>query len=336
MTRPSRTSRSLPVLNPPAPGPTVAAAANGARIAVVTLGCDKNTVDSERVQAWLAGAGARVGEEVDGADVVTINTCGFIDIAKEESIEALLDAARLKAEGRVRAVVAVGCLVQRYKEELAAELPEVDLFLGLTEAGRLVEELRGRGLLDGAAAVPTMERPLRLLSKRRRHTSFLKVSEGCDHACTFCAIPLMRGKHRSAPIEQLVREAQELEAAGVVELGLISQDTTWYGRDKAQPGADGGDDLFVGRVFPRMAGVEAGAVARSVRAEAAARNGGRGPRTGQLCELLGALLAETSVPGFRLFHMDPAGIPRGLVELRAGEPGKRPHPGEPVPARSEA
>src|SRR5690606_30112962 len=118
-------------------------------------------------------------------------------------------------------------------------LPEVDLFLGLTEAGRLVEELRARGILDAAAAVPTMERPLRLLSKRRRHTSFLKISEGCDHGCAFCAIPLMRGKHRSAPIEQLVREAQELEAAGVVELGLVSQDTTWYGRDllRRQAGA---------------------------------------------------------------------------------------------------
>src|SRR5690606_19450313 len=146
-----------------------------------------------------------VGEDVEGADVVVINTRGFIDIAKEESIDALLEATRLKAEGRVRAVVTVSCLVQRYKQELAAELPAVELLLGVGEAGRLVEELGGRGLLDGAAAVPTRERPLRLLSKRRRHASFLKVSEGCDQACTFCAIPLMRGKHRSAPIEQLVR-----------------------------------------------------------------------------------------------------------------------------------
>src|SRR5690606_15740015 len=211
-------------------------------------------------------------------------------------------------EGRVRAVVAVGCLVQRYKDELAAELPEVDLFLGLTEAGRLVEELRARGILDASAAVPTMERPLRLLSKRRRHTSFLKISEGCDHACAFCAIPLMRGKHRSAPIEQLVREARELEAAGVVELGLISQDTTWYGRDRqvaprqagtgggagtAGATAGGGDGLFVGRTFARMAGLEAGALAAGAAHGARAgvapmRNGERsraGPRTGRLCEL---------------------------------------------------
>src|SRR5690606_13861672 len=139
-------------------------------------------------------------------------------------------------------------------------------------------------ILDPNAAVPTMERPLRLLSKRRRHTSFLKISEGCDHACAFCAIPLMRGKHRSAPIEQLVREAREPEAAGVVELGLISQDTTWYGRDLARRPAGGielaagtpapasspqhpstgnpggADGFFVGRPFARMAGVEAEAL----------------------------------------------------------------------------
>jgi len=300
-----------------------------------------------------------VGEGVEDADVLVINTCGFIDIAKEESIDTLLEATRLKAEGRVRAVVAVGCLVQRYKEELTAELPEVDLFLGLTEAGRLVEELRARGILDASAAVPTMERPLRLLSKRRRHTSFLKISEGCDHACAFCAIPLMRGKHRSAPIEQLVREARELEAAGVVELGLISQDTTWYGRDRqaapTQAGtgggagtagatAGGGDGLFVGRTFARMAGLEAGALAAGAAHGARAgvapmRNGERsraGPRTGRLCELLEALLAETSIPWFRLFYMYPSGIQRDLVELMAREPRIVPYLDMPIQHGSDA
>lgn len=361
MSRESRVSRTLPVLSQPVQHTAAAGAANGARIAMVTLGCDKNTVDSERMQAWLAGAGARVGEDVEDADVVVINTCGFIDIAKEESIDALLEATRLKAEGRVRAVVAVGCLVQRYKAELAAELPEVDLFLGLTEAGRLVEELRARGILEAGAAVPMMERPLRLLSKRRRHTSFLKISEGCDHACAFCAIPLMRGKHRSAPIEQLVREAQELEAAGVVELGLISQDTTWYGRDLARrqagateplagtavlslPRSPGeGDGLFVGRAFARMAGVEAdvlaGAAPRSHSAAAASGNGGRertGPRTGRLCELLEALLAETSIPWFRLFYMYPSGIQRDLVELMAREPRIVPYLDMPIQHGADA
>src|SRR5690606_26192815 len=127
--------------------------------------------------------------------------------------------------------VALGCMVQRYKDDLTAELPEVDLFLGLTEAERLIPELRARGLLDSVVQIPTMEQPLRLLSTATQHTSHLKISEGCDHTCAFCAIPLMRGRHRSVPIELLVREAQELERSGVVELNLISQDTTWYGRD---------------------------------------------------------------------------------------------------------
>ncbi|HEX7091652.1 MAG TPA: MiaB/RimO family radical SAM methylthiotransferase [Longimicrobiales bacterium] len=359
----SRSTRALPVLRGPVQPAGGAAPARGPRVGMVTLGCDKNTVDSERIRAWLAGAGARVGEGANGADVIVINTCGFIDIAKEESIDALLDAVRLKAEGRVRAVVAMGCLVQRYKEELARELPEVDLFLGLTEAGRLVEELRSRGLLQADGGVPTMEQPLRL-SSNRRHTSFLKVSEGCDHACTFCAIPLMRGKHRSAPIEQLVREAQELEASGVVELGLVSQDTTWYGRDlfrreeetgggeggplprPGHPGegtageiADGGNGLFVGRPFARMAGVDAGAGARSVRAAAAAGRNGRerrGPRTGRLCELLEALLAETAIPWFRLFYMYPSGIQRDLVELMAREPRIVPYLDMPIQHGSDA
>src|SRR5690606_32913133 len=194
--------------------------------------------------ARLAGAGARVIEDAADADVIVINTCGFIDVAKEESVDAMLDAVRLKQEGRTRAVVAMGCMVQRYRSELAAELPEVDLFLGLTEAEQLVPELRARGFLK-ADAVPLMEQPLRLLSTSTPHTSYLKVSEGCDHTCAFCAIPLMRGKHRSTPLDALVREAQQLEAAGVVELNIISQDTTWYGRDILR-GAAPATEQFVG------------------------------------------------------------------------------------------
>ena len=195
----STVRRELPVLSNRVPAlPSVDGA--GPRIGVVTLGCDKNTVDSERILGGLVGAGARVSGDVDGADVVVINTCGFIEMAKEESIEAILEAVRMKDEGRTRAVVAMGCLVQRYKDELAAELPEVDLFLGLTEADRLIPELQARGLLERPEpGVPMMERPLRVLSTATPHTSFLKISEGCDHGCAFCAIPLMRGKHRSTP-----------------------------------------------------------------------------------------------------------------------------------------
>ncbi|HSJ14011.1 MAG TPA: 30S ribosomal protein S12 methylthiotransferase RimO [Longimicrobiales bacterium] len=297
--------------------------ADGVRIGLLTLGCDKNTVDSERILARLAGAGAHVSQDLTDADVVVVNTCGFIDVAKEESIEAILDAVRLKREGRIRAVVAIGCLVQRYQAELAEEIPEVDLFLGLTETERLVPLLRARGALPATPPVSTMERPLRLLSTRTRHTSYLKVSEGCDHTCAFCAIPLMRGRHRSTPVDVLVREAGELAAQGVVELNLISQDTTWYGRD-LQRGADaGGADYFVGRTFAGMAGVP------EVFAEPARGRVG-GERRGLLPELLRELLRSTDIPWFRLFYMYPSGIQRELVELMAAEPRLLPYLDMPI------
>jgi ribosomal protein S12 methylthiotransferase len=253
---------------------------DGPRIGLVTLGCDKNTVDSEHMMAALVGHGARVSGEVDDADVVIVNTCGFIEAAKEQSVETILEACELKEAGEVQAVVAVGCMVQRYKEELQDEIPEVDLFLGLTELTDLVPELRARGLLaQDPGDIPTMERPLRVLATETPHTSFLKISEGCDHTCSFCAIPLMRGLHRSASVEDLVREARALETQGVKELNLISQDTTWYGRDRRRAGQD--DAL--------------------------------------LSDLLQALLAETTIPWFRLFYMYPSGITRDMVDLLASD-----------------
>ncbi len=151
---------------------------DGPRIALITLGCDKNTVDSERMMAVLLGHGAYVSSDVDGSDVVIVNTCGFIQEAKEQSIETILEACDLKARGHLKAVVAVGCLVERYKRDLQEEIPEVDLFMGLTELQGLVPELRSRGLLPESAAVPMMERPLRVLSTETPHTSYLKISEG--------------------------------------------------------------------------------------------------------------------------------------------------------------
>jgi ribosomal protein S12 methylthiotransferase len=321
----------MPAVTPSTPAPATMAA-DAPRIGLVTLGCDKNTVDSERLLARLAGAGARVTLSADAADVLVINTCGFIDVAKEESVDAILDAVRLKQEGRVRAVVALGCMVQRYKDDLTAELPEVDLFLGLTEAERLIPELRARGLLDSAVQVPTMEQPLRLLSTATQHTSHLKISEGCDHTCAFCAIPLMRGRHRSVPIELLVREAQELERSGVVELNLISQDTTWYGRDIVRGVDVAGEDWFVGRPFERGSGgaaVDAAGQRLGARRTAGPRTEERlpgtrppaavGGRHGLLPELLRALLEATSIPWLRLFYMYPSGISPELVEQIAGE-----------------
>ena len=283
-------TRDLPVF-PVSPGPSArqvrAAGAgpfgigsgSGPRLGVVTLGCDKNTVDSEHMTAALVSAGAQVVREVETADVLVVNTCGFIETAKEESIDAVLEACALKERGRVKAVVAVGCLVQRHQRELEPELPEVDLFLGIAEMGRLVPELRARRLLPDDF-VPTMERPLRILSSESRHSAFLKVSEGCDHTCAFCAIPHMRGLHRSAPLAELVAEARALAEQGARELNLVSQDTTWYGRDLRR----------------------------------------RDKSAPLLPDLLAALLDGTDVEWFRLFYMYPSGITRRLAELISREP----------------
>jgi ribosomal protein S12 methylthiotransferase len=314
-----------------APEPAV----DAPRVGLITLGCDKNTVDTERMLARLAHAGARIVDGADDADILVINTCGFIDVAKEESVDAILDAVRLKQGGSVRAVVAMGCLVQRYKAELEAEVPEVDLFLGLTEAALLVPELRSRGLLEEGVRVSTMEQPLRLLSTSTRHTSYLKISEGCDHTCAFCAIPLMRGRHRSTPIDVLVREAQELDAAGVVELNIISQDTTWYGRDVLRGTAGGPDEWFVGRTFAGMAGA-AGQPPLEPRPQPALPRGERDARHGLLPELLRGLLDDTSIPWLRLFYMYPSGVYRELVDLIATEPRIVPYIDMPIQHGSDS
>ncbi len=199
------------------------------KVGFITLGCDKNTVDSERYMAQLAGRGAEATSELEEADVILVNTCGFIDAAKRESIDAIVGAARLKEDGRVRAVVAVGCMVQRHKGELEEALPEVDLFLGASETDRLVPELEARGLLGDPVELHPGER---VFGGDLPHVRYLKISEGCDHGCAFCAIPLMRGKHRSFALDELVREAQLLELQGARELNLVAQDLAHYGRDR--------------------------------------------------------------------------------------------------------
>ena len=202
------------------------------KLGVISLGCDKATVDSERLVGELVGHGAVVTPDLPAADVILVNTCGFIDAAKQESIDAMLDAAKLK-EGGVKAVVAVGCLIQRYKQELQQEIPEVDLFLGFSELHHLIPELARRGLI----ADPIAEHPgVRQFLGDQPHVRYLKISEGCDHTCAFCAIPLMRGKHRSEPLERLVREAQTLEAQGAKEINLVAQDLGHWGRDLGREG----------------------------------------------------------------------------------------------------
>ena len=199
------------------------------KVSLVTLGCDKNTVDTERYLAELVAHGAVETRDLAQADVIIVNTCGFIDAAKRESIDAIVGAGRYKSDGACQAVVAVGCLVQRHKDELAAALPEVDLFLGAAEADRLIPELAERGLLGD----PLADHPgVRVYSGDLPHVRYLKISEGCDHGCAFCAIPLMRGRHRSFALNDIVREAQLLELQGAREVNLVAQDLAHYGRDR--------------------------------------------------------------------------------------------------------
>jgi ribosomal protein S12 methylthiotransferase len=198
------------------------------KVGVITLGCDKNTVDSERYAAALVARGAEMTTDLGEAGIIVINTCGFIDAAKKESIDAIVEAGRYKDEGSCRAVVAVGCMVQRHKSELVDALPEVDLFLGSSEVDRLLPELEERGLLDEPIEIHPGER---IFTGELSHVRYLKVSEGCDHGCAFCAIPLMRGKHRSFARNEVVREAQLLEMQGARELNLVAQDLAHYGRD---------------------------------------------------------------------------------------------------------
>ena len=197
------------------------------KLGVISLGCDKATVDSERLVGELVGHGAVITPDLPAADVILVNTCGFIDAAKQESIDAMLEAAKLKQHG-VKAVVAVGCLIQRYKQELTKEIPEIDLMLGFSELHHLVPELAQRGLIDD----PVAAHPgVRQFLGEQTHVRYLKISEGCDHTCAFCAIPLMRGKHRSEPLTRLIQEAQQLEAQGAKEINLVAQDLGHWGRD---------------------------------------------------------------------------------------------------------
>ena len=206
------------------------------KLGVISLGCDKATVDSERLVGELVGHGAQIVSDLETADVVLVNTCGFIDAAKQESIEAMLSASELKRQGSVKAVVVVGCLVQRYQKQLQAEIPEVDLFLNFGELHKLTPELAARGLIEDPIAAHPGTRQF-LGAGDGVHVRYLKISEGCDHTCAFCAIPLMRGKHRSEPLERLVLEAQQLEEQGAREINLVAQDLGHWGRDYGRDGA---------------------------------------------------------------------------------------------------
>ena len=208
------------------------------KVGLIQLGCPKNHVDGEEMLGALALASPGECEFVSNkadADVLIVNTCAFIDKAKEESVAAILDALRLKERGRVRRVVVTGCLAQRYGSELAQELPGVDSFLGIESARSIGNVVFGPRPARRQETDLTERYPLvphaRLRAGATPWTAYLKISEGCDHGCAFCSIPTFRGKHRSKPIERLVDEAGQLAASGAREINLVAQDTTAYGMD---------------------------------------------------------------------------------------------------------
>ena len=204
------------------------------RIGMVSLGCAKNRVDAEMMLYTLKEAGYQIVSDPALSDVAIINTCGFIEDAKQESIDEILELASLKKEGKIKAIIVTGCLSERYQKEVMKELYEVDAVVGIGANGRIAEIVKET--LEGKKVqeFPDKEN-LTLCGGRVRSTPFyyayLKIAEGCDNHCTYCAIPMIRGRFRSRPMEDILREAKELSEKGVKELILIAQDTTRYGED---------------------------------------------------------------------------------------------------------
>ncbi len=204
------------------------------KVAFISLGCSKNLVDTEVMLHNLHKAGFEVTFEVEEAEIVIINTCGFIESAKQEAIDNILDAAELKKWGKCKHLIATGCLTERYRDEVMAELPELDAVIGVGSLDDIAEACRA--VMRGEKYTSFKDKNTSPLGGGRilttaPHTAYLKIAEGCDNRCTYCAIPLIRGRLRSRTVEDIVFEAQELDRAGVKELNLIAQDTTRYGLD---------------------------------------------------------------------------------------------------------
>ena len=204
----------------------------------VSLGCDKNLVDTEKMRGLLGGTGFTFTDDEMEADVILVNTCCFIGDAKEESVNTILEMARLKEEGACRALIVTGCLAQRYKQEILDEIPEVDAILGTTSyedvAGIVKQVLEGRGTTHLTSFHDLGELPDTKAARvvtTGGYYAFLKIAEGCDKRCTYCIIPYLRGPYRSVPMEQLLEEARQLAQGGVKELILVAQETTLYGKD---------------------------------------------------------------------------------------------------------
>ena len=204
------------------------------KVGFISLGCSKNLVDTEVMLRRLHDAGFEITPNEEEAEIVVVNTCGFIESAKRESIDNILDIAWLKEHGKCKHIIATGCLVERYREEVMNELPEVDALVGV---GSLVDIADAcRAVMRGEKYTSFRDKNTSELGGERilttePHTAYLKIAEGCDNLCTYCAIPLIRGRFRSRTVEDIVNEARDLEALGVKEINLIAQDTSRYGLD---------------------------------------------------------------------------------------------------------
>jgi ribosomal protein S12 methylthiotransferase len=205
------------------------------KVGFVSLGCPKNLVDSEVMMGILARSGYEITPRAGDADVLVVNTCSFIAPAQQESVQSILEMAEYKKFGRAQKLIVAGCMVERYRDEIREQIPEVDAVIGTGEIEKILEACEGDLRANDAASVelPTYlyhDLTPRILATPR-HTAYIKINEGCDHPCTFCVIPQLRGKFRSRRFESVVREAENLAAAGVREISLIGQDTTFYGED---------------------------------------------------------------------------------------------------------
>lgn len=209
------------------------------KVGMVSLGCPKNLVDSEVMMGMLAGQGFEITNDSEAADVLVVNTCGFIDSARQESVNTILEMARLKQTGNLKRLVVAGCLVERYREDLQREIPEIDACIGVNELKEIESAVGPSGrrslpVYSEGAAAPELylyDETTPRLRATAPYTSYVKIAEGCDHTCAFCIIPKLRGVFRSRSPESILREVEMLAAQGVREFVLISQDTTSYGAD---------------------------------------------------------------------------------------------------------
>lgn len=209
------------------------------KVGFVSLGCPKNLVDSEVMMGTLEQAGYEITNNAGEADTIVVNTCGFIETAKQESIDALLEAASLKAKGKAKRVIAAGCLVERYRDELVREMPEVDVFIGTSQVNEILkaadDSFDADDLLRMRIGGKTATYLYDYNTPRRRatesHTAFIKIAEGCDRPCAFCSIPAMRGSFRSRKFGSIIKEARSLAEQGVKEIVLVAQDSSRYGED---------------------------------------------------------------------------------------------------------